>query len=284
MNGFQPPGCDRHLLVKYAEDQHKIKDRRRQTGGMLGGPMGMNMMDGMAMMDMKQDIRDPYFYNRPRNPSTMYPRQSSPINMGQMSHLLGGNQLYLPATVGGYPSSRGIGKNMSSSSMTGSSNSNTNSLDWYGQMPQMVYDNQMSNGHHAQSQLGYDQRSIGQQMGGQSQRQGQGQRNAYASSPRGASQEPGYSGSVTLIIGCLPEHADVALLHDLCAPYGRIISAVVDLDTNSISEGAGARGGCTARGRVQMAGLSHAQYATNALNGAIIFEGGRPLEVSLSQY
>ena len=58
LNGYQPPGSDRHLVVKYAEDQHKKKDRRAQMemgmmgGGMGGGMGGMNMMGGMGGMRM----------------------------------------------------------------------------------------------------------------------------------------------------------------------------------------------------------------------------------------
>jgi hypothetical protein len=99
-------------------------------------------------------------------------------------------------------------------------------------------------------------------------------------SPR-SSQEPGYSGSVTLVIQALPPHADVALLHDLCAPYGRILSAQIDVDTTTMPQD-GSKGVCSGRGRVQMAGLAQAQYACQALNGAIIFEGGRPLQVSIA--
>lgn len=168
----------------------------------------------------------------------------------------------------------------------------SNSLDWYGPMPQMVYDSQMANVQtqlHNQS-LGYDQLSMNQHMMSQGQGQSQqhpsqgpgpGQGTIYMRSPR-VVQEAGYIGSVTLVIGFLPQHADVALLHDLCAPYGRIISAQIDVDNSNAPDDSSVRGGCSGRGRVQMAGLSQAQYATQALNGAIIFEGGRPLQVLAS--
>ena len=279
LNGYRPPHCDRHLMVKYAEDQHKKKDRRGQP---LGSPSGMTMMDSMVMMD-KQESRDPYFYSRSRVPTGMYrSQQPAPMQMG-LNHmpLNPGSNSYLSSISTGYPSSRG-GKNMPASM---SSSPGSNPLDWYGPMPQMVYDNQMAN---VQSQLhnqslGYDQQSMNQQMmsQGQSQQhpsQSQGQGTIYMRSPR-VVQEAGYTGSVTLVIGFLPQHADVALLHDLCAPYGRIISAQIDVDNSNTPDDAGVRGGCSGRGRVQMAGLSQAQYATQALNGAIIFEGGRPLQV-----
>jgi hypothetical protein len=234
------------------------------------------------MMD-KQEPRDPYFYSRSRVPSGMFrSQQPAPMQMG-LNHMpqIPGNSSYLSSISTGYPSSRG-GKNMPSSM---SSSPGSNSLDWYGPMPQMVYDSQMANVQtqlHNQS-LGYDQQSMNQQMMGQGQSQqhqsqSQGQGTIYMRSPR-VVQEAGYIGSVTLVIGFLPQHADVALLHDLCAPYGRIISAQIDVDNSNSPDDAGVRGGCSGRGRVQMAGLSQAQYATQALNGAIIFEGGRPLQV-----
>ena len=171
--------------------------------------------------------------------------------------------------------------------MTPASNSNASPLDWYGQIPQMVYDSQMANPQTTHS-LGYGQHTVDQQMmsqvqgqqhrssQNQIQNQVQGPGTIYMRSPR-VDNDPQYNGSITLVIGFLPQHADVALLHDLCAPYGRIINAQIDVDPNSSSDSS--LGGCFGRGRVQMAGLSQAQYATQALNGAIIFEGGRPLQV-----
>lgn len=100
-------------------------------------------------------------------------------------------------------------------------------------------------------------------------------------SPR-AVQEATYSGSVTLVISNLPSHADVALLHDLLAPYGRILSAQIDVvDSTSQDRVPLSRSGgmCSGRGHAQIAGLAQAQYAMQALNGAIIFEGELPLQV-----
>lgn len=66
-------------------------------------------------------------------------------------------------------------------------------------------------------------------------------------------------GSVTLTVHNLHPQADAALLHELFAPYGKIISAQVETDRG------GGRGGgsgqCTGRGRVQMAGFAQAEYA-----------------------
>jgi hypothetical protein len=274
LNDYRLQGCDRHLVVKYAEDQHKKKDRRGQMGNGMSNSSGMDEL-------MSQDGRDPYFYPRSRMPQNMYRnQQGSQMLMGHNS--TGIDSQYLPPSSGGYPPSRGNGKNTGSSSMSGDS-SPLNSLDWYGQMPQMVYDNQMV---HNQTQmhnqtLGYDQQlNINQHIMAQNQSQQRAGQGVIYMRPTRSVQEPGYNSSVTLIISSLPQHADIALLHDLCAPYGQIISAQVDVDpSNSQLDVANGRGGCSGRGRVQMANMSQAQYATQALNGAIIFEGGRPLQV-----
>ena len=102
----------------------------------------------------------------------------------------------------------------------------------------------------------------------------------YMSSPRVA-LENGYAGCVTLTVACLPTNADVALLHDLFAPYGRILSAEIQVDSNPPNSTS--RGGlCTGKGKVQIEGIAQAQLATQALNGAIIFEGVSPLMVSMT--
>jgi hypothetical protein len=246
-------------MVKYAEDQHKRKENRSQIG-FLGRPMDMNSMDhvSMGMIErMRPDDRDPYYHSRSRMPQIMYRDHSSPMPIGQ--NLIGESQ-YHPQSL--YPSTRGHNKNMISNS---SSMPSTSPSDWYGQIPQMAYDSQMS----SQQMHGQGYSQI-QPRTGQSQ-----QGNVFVRSPR-AVKDPGYNGVVTLIVNCLPQQVDVALLHDLCAPYGKIIDAHIDVESNRINDEC-ARGESV--GRVQMAVLSHAQYAVQALNGAIIFDGGRPLQV-----
>ena len=75
---------------------------------------------------------------------------------------------------------------------------------------------------------------------------------------------------VTLTVMHLPGTADVSLLHDIFAPYGRVTSAQIDV------------GPGTGNGTVVMEGLASAQCAVHALNGAILFEGSRPIVVLLS--
>lgn len=274
-------------MVKYAEDQHKKKDRRSQVAG---GPMGLNMMENLNMMDgqLKPDSRDPYLYSRVRMQPGMYRPQQPHMQINQMGMNHSANQTFLPPSAANYPL-RGSGKG-SPSSMSPSSISNMSSSgEWYnqgqGQMFQMLYDNQMGNpqSHMHNQSLSYDQHAMAQGHRS-SQSQSQGLSVPYMRASRSTS-DPSYNGAVTIIVSFLPQHADVALLHDLCSPYGRIISAQLDVDTsnsNSPDESVGI-GGCTGRGRVQMASLSQAQYATQALNGAIIFEGGRPLQVSVEE-
>mmetsp|Transcript_8334 Transcript_8334/g.12422 ORF Transcript_8334/g.12422 Transcript_8334/m.12422 type:complete len:524 (-) Transcript_8334:1703-3274(-) len=84
------------------------------------------------------------------------------------------------------------------------------------------------------------------------------------------------SSSVTLTVHNLPAQADNSLLHELFSPYGKILSANVDLDRQ------GGRQVCTGRGRVVMSGFSQAEYAAQALNGALLYDGGLPLHVSIS--
>ena len=269
-------GCDRHLVVKYAEDQHKRKDRR----GQLSNGQSFNNPNGIEDQ-MNQDGRELYFYPRNRMPPAASYRnqQSSTMLMDQNS--TGIDSPYNTSAAAGYTPSRNAGKNIGSSSMTGASP--VNSVDWYAQqMPQMVYSGQMV---HDQSQMhnqsiSYDSHAVNQHMMTQGQPQQRTVQNMVYMRPndRAGQQGTGYINSATVIVGSLPQHADVALLHDLCAPYGQIISAQVDVDP-SASQSNGTLGACSGRGRVQMAGLAQAQYATQALNGAIIFEGGRPLQV-----
>jgi RNA recognition motif. (a.k.a. RRM, RBD, or RNP domain) len=265
-------------MVKYAEDQNKKKDRRAQV---LGGMQGMNMMDNMGMMEgLKQDHRDPYHFTRSRAPSNPYRgQQTSPMPM-QSTHMPINNlnQIYHSSPPQSYPSSRGS-KNAGSGL---SSPQGAGGLDWYGQMSPMVYDNHMNSSHtqlHNQS-MGYSTHHGIQPMMSEepsNQRQNynliQGGQYQYSRGPSDGGRPQ--DNSVTLLIGYLPQHADVALLHDLCSPYGRILSAQIDIDNSNPSDES-----CSGRGRVQMAELSQAQYATQALNGAIIFEGGRPLQVT----
>jgi hypothetical protein len=88
---------------------------------------------------------------------------------------------------------------------------------------------------------------------------------------------------VTLHFASLPTTADVSLLHDLCAPYGRIIVAEIQqADLPSPSRGNVLNNMCLGRGIVQMEIPECAHLAQQALSGCILFEGANPLVVTMS--
>lgn len=93
-------------------------------------------------------------------------------------------------------------------------------------------------------------------------------------------------GPVCLDLTHLPSDADVALLYELFTPYGRILNAQVDAPAPTTlppsADGSDAARMCSGRGKVQMAGFAQAEYAAQALNGAIIFEGAVPIQVEIS--
>jgi hypothetical protein len=301
LNGYRPPTSDRHLIVKYAEDQHKKKDRRMGPGHMMGGSpigmgmggMNMSMMESSMMSGMghKTDTRDPYYFQRSRMSQGVYgshqqqhQRGSGGMDMPQqMGNVMGVtnqmNQMYMPASTLMYSAARG--KNM-----VGPGISQGASMDWFAQMPQMVYDTQYTGGQ--QMHLTLDHMMAQAQAQVQShtptaaQRQQLGGNMSYSRSPRSAAHTHHDSdlqgGSATLIISGLPHNADLALLNDLCAPYGRVLDAQIDTDRRGDDPKNDVWCG---RGRVQIVGMAQAQYAMQALNGVVIFEGGKPLHVSI---
>jgi RNA recognition motif-containing protein len=95
----------------------------------------------------------------------------------------------------------------------------------------------------------------------------------YMNSPRHGLDKR-YSGCICLHVAALPSTVDVALLHDLFAPFGRIVSAHVFVDeSGSMYSG---------RAQVHIEGLEAAHLALQALNGAVLFEGSRPLLVTMT--
>lgn len=111
------------------------------------------------------------------------------------------------------------------------------------------------------------------------------EREATVKLPTGKENTPESSeqtGGVTLVISNLPCHADVALLHDLIAPYGRILSAQIEMVGKERSDGKKKSDSkCTGKGHVQIAGLTAAQNATEALNETALSEGSTPLAVCI---
>lgn len=80
---------------------------------------------------------------------------------------------------------------------------------------------------------------------------------------------------VALDISFLPTETDISLLHDLFAPCGTIISAQLYLDSSD-------RAKPMARGAVVMEGIDAANCAVRYVNGTVLFEGCRPLIVTIT--
>merc|ERR1712100_194131 len=81
-----------------------------------------------------------------------------------------------------------------------------------------------------------------------------------------------YEGSVEVIVTNLPPNADVAVLYNLFAPYGRILSAQINVDSSNPSSS----GSCTGTGTVQMEGIAQAQHAIQMLNDVRVFDPSLP--------
>jgi hypothetical protein len=84
---------------------------------------------------------------------------------------------------------------------------------------------------------------------------------------------------VTVSVSNLPANADVNMLYDLFSNFGKIMNAQIDdSPTGRVSNGANPR---QSRGRFQMNNLMQAETAVKALNGANVFEGSMPLQVTI---
>ena len=238
----------------------------------MGIPLtGMMGSDGGNRAGPKPDMRDvdPYYYARVRGggagggvPGAMYRGQqgSGGMMVGQMA-----NQMYMPSGSVGYGSPDRGAKGSPGSGMM---------MDWYGQMPQIVYNPHLG----GTPQDMYDQMALEQMMIQGGGGANMGQRSPYIRPPM-PQESSSSSTNVTITIGCLPHNADLALLHDLFSPYGRIISA--QIDDSDFGNGVDQNNAHCGRGRIQMSGMAQAQFASGALNGAIIFEGGKPLQVNI---
>lgn len=100
----------------------------------------------------------------------------------------------------------------------------------------------------------------------------------YMAAPRPAS-DAAYNGSVTVILNRLPPNADVAMLHDLFSPYGRILSAHVD--TEDAVGGDGRRGSHYTRAYIQMESIGQAQNAVQAISGSMLFNANSTGDIQI---
>jgi hypothetical protein len=286
LNGYRPPGSDRLLVVKYAEDQHKKKERRVQMEMGMMGMMGMSGMPvgGVAglgglggMMPLPRGPSEGLdFFARQRSAGLagMYPDQRGSAAMGMGSPVSLANHLYMQSSL--YPSPppgsrKGVGGYGAGSTM-----------DWFQPpMPQMMYDPQLASaagmGMHGGVDM-YDQLAMeqmrtmaaAQARGGPSSSYG---RSARGGAPSGnaaaaAAGAGTYTGTVTILVQNLPYNADVPLLHDLFAPYGRIVGEQIE-ETEAGRDPSDPNYAYSGRGRVHMQGLAQAQYAARGVARAL---------------
>mmetsp|Transcript_18914 Transcript_18914/g.19034 ORF Transcript_18914/g.19034 Transcript_18914/m.19034 type:complete len:437 (-) Transcript_18914:383-1693(-) len=248
LHGHRVEGIDRPLIVKYAEDQHKKKEKR----GMLPMPPRF-----------RQEV--PY----------LFPVDHLPLSLGGvMSNgksgqvMMGNGQAYLPTNIGSpYGAAVKYGN---------SSQSSGRGVEWFSQMPSVGYDGlplSVSHGPSSNHGLAYEQLELdmfNQQRAAST---------VFMTNPRGG-QEGGYGSPVTVVVNRLPPNVDVALMQDLFSPYGRILTAHIEGDEFTPAGEIGRFGG-PSRAYIQMENLAQAQNAVQALNGSNPFqrEGLGPLQV-----
>lgn len=252
MNGYRINDSDRTLVVKYAENQQKKKEKKFVYDIAL--PVQMNSYNNASIKTV-YEMDDPYYYDNiariPPNAAT------TPYAMGGPGYFYESNDMQRRNYYN-------KGTNSMNPQLVNSPQSIRQPDDhhWYQQtMPIHVgYDNRSSpafnnmNAHYGAMPEVSGPSTIG---------------HSVMKSPH---QDQYGQGTVTLVILNLPSHADVASLHDLLSPYGRIVNAQIDVAAGGI---------CSGRGQVQMANLLQAQYAIQALSGTILSEAGQPLQIFL---
>lgn len=315
LNGCQLDGSSRGLVVKYAEDQHKKKEldrlqsltanpNFRSLGGL--GPDGLDegkmRMNGMGgKMD---SLAEAYYYQQ-QGLASLYGNQGSPmVNPSMLNPPMANNQLplYLPTTAGPGPNDFGAKKMLPRQRKPYPHDPTMEPNQWYNPMPQQIP-------YHTSPPLGHNSLHVQppMDMGMPGHLHGMGppmmspseqlpmppQQNRYLREPTGPvprvpadpsmgrREEPSLNaggGGVSLNVDGLPSNADVALLQDIFAQYGRILSAQIDMEPTTNGRG----GSCSGRGRVQMSSMAQAEYAVQALSGSVLFEGEPPIHVSMN--
>eukprot|EP01041_Mallomonas_annulata_P011099 gene11099-23200_t len=249
LNGHRVEGVDRPLTVKYAEDQHKKKEKRP-----------MPMMPGRFRQE------EPYLFPVEQLPNQM-------MSNKPMGYNVNNGQAYLPATIG----SQYGGPLKFANSPTGPGRV---SMEWFGQMPAVGYDSMPILPH--SHGLTYEPVEI--DIFNQQQREAS---TVFMTNPRVA-QDTGYSNNaaaagITVVLSRLPTNADVSMLQDLFSPYGRIISAHIEVDEYGQAPDGRYNNACSGRAYIQMESLVQAQNAVQALNGLSLFqrEGLGPLQADI---
>ena len=262
LNGYRINDSDRTLVVKYAENQQKKKERK-----FVYDMSGYNN----AAMKTVYEMEDPYYYD---NVTRIPPNgAATPYAMGGPGYFYESNDMQRRNYYN-------KGTNVMNPQLVNSPHTSIRQPEgdhhWYPQsMPLHVgYDNRSSpafnnmNPHYGAMPEVSSPSAIPTNA-------------AAMKSSHPAEQYGQHGGSVTLVIVNLPSHADVASLHDLFSPYGRIVNAQIDVMASSNSQHSAGGGMCSGRGQVQMASLLQAQYAIQALSGTILSEAGQPLQIFL---
>ena len=258
LNGYRINDSERSLVVKYAENQQEKKERKFVYE--VASPIHVNSYSNTSLKTV-YEMDDPYYYD---NITRIPPNAVTPYAVNGPGYYYETND-----------TQRRHSYNKASNGMNPHLLNNPHSIrqpeeQWYQQsMPLHVgYDNRSS---HAFSNMS----SHYVTMTEVSSPSTMGNSDMKPPQPEHYGQ-----GSVTLMISNLPSHADVASLHDLLSPYGRILNAQIDMiaATNSSHSPGGM---CSGRGQVQMASLLQAQYAIQALSGTILSEAGQPLQIFL---
>ena len=298
LNGERLPGSDRSLVIKYAEGQYKKRDKRFKPGSPNGSPRGrsrsstgddigvgidMNSLvlsDSGSFLSSASDGNSPSYGGRNIKHGWGYRQQQHLHLQRQQGHhhhhhhhhhhnqqqqhqqqehqqhphqsRLGASPRRLTESGGSRSPNSGNGDYSATSARNGVP------MQWYDGMYGMYQA-------HGQDAMYNDMRGMHQQKVQHG--------TVFMAHPPSMGHRKPHEAQVTITVMCLPESADVALLHDIFAPYGRIISAQID---------AGDRNPSMSKGVVVIEGVINAHHALHGLHGAVLFEGCRPLMVHIT--
>jgi len=313
LNGEHLVGSDRALVIKYAEGQFKkggkraattqnVNGRGRSGSGSFSHSGGGRYMDSYGLSGspsgsprggLQQQLDRTYnsggaIDQTGLSSSSVRSNHRTYKGLNRSPQRRGGqHQMQQQRGYGGGRGGYGSAKNgydvaMSSSSSTGMPvpwlKDEPHYATMYAEDEMMMYHPEASYGHpqqqqqhHHQLQHQHHQQSYHHHHHHQQQPKKQHGHGTVFMVPGGQSKES--QAQVTLVVLGLPEAADVALLQDYFAPYGRIINVQIVLHT---------RNALTGKGVVVLEGIPQAQHALQSLHGAIPFEGGEPLQLHIS--
>lgn len=246
LNGHYIEGMDKPLVIKYAEDQQKKRDKRPQ------------------MLSISTRFQhEPYLFPGDRMPGNM-------LGGGKMmgGYSINNGPAYLPVAVAMPYGSYQI-------KYTNSPTNNQSHQNWYGQHHmQGMYEGLSPTGMMSPGlNLPYEQIEMMGSNSGYNPPQGPAS-TVFMTNPRDiATNNASYNSNAMVIVSRLPFHVDVAMLQDLFSPYGRILSVHIETDESSNTP--------TGRAYIQMESLAQAQSAIQALHGSnpLRSEGSGPLQV-----